>query len=170
MKVKIENFPRNAESAYVLYEGTKKPELIKSDKGSVMDLETMLKIVEADALEFDMVRIGSFYYYVVCDSMGRIRDRAPTAIDKDKNTVLVGTLIFMPSNALDFAECTLKNLYSNTKVATITGRFSDKDISDIENIYVMTDVKVFEDREVANIKEAQSLPRKKSRKERMWRK
>lgn len=170
MKVKIEDFPKSAKCAYVLYEGTKKPEFIKNDKGPVMDLETMLKIIEADALEFDMARVGSFYYYVICDSMGRIRDRAPTAIDKDKDTVLVGTLIFMPTNGSEFSECTLETLYANTKIATITGRFSDKDISDIENAYVMTDVKVFKEREVAKIKETQSLPRKKSRKERMWRK
>ena len=162
MKIWYEDIPSNICDAYVVYEGQKRPEYINTED-KPLDLERMQEIIGADALEFDIAKMGETQFYlVICDSMGRLHDRAPTALDSDKNVAFVGTIIVVQLHSGKFSELGLGLLKAKTCVATIAGRFSEKDITDMENVYVLKDIKVISDKnEIRMAREGQSFPRKK---------
>lgn len=168
MKIWLENIPYKIVNAYVVYEGTRKPEFIDASE-EPLDLERMQDIIGADALEFDVVKVaGQMYYLVICDSMGRLRDRTPTALNDDKEAAFVGTIIVTQMCSGRISDLGLKILQENTRIATMAGRFSEKDISDLENIYVLNKVSVVSDQnEIRKARERQSFPRKKEGK--IWR-
>lgn len=106
---------------------------------NIAELQSRLK---CECVDIVRVYVGTQQYMIACDDMGRLSDRPPTALDRDENVVLVGSLIVMPYMRQRFLDSKDDPLGNHVRIGHVAGRFSDKDISDVENAYFLTDVKI----------------------------
>lgn len=138
MKVRLSNVcATSCESFMFIDEGGSRP--AAGDRGGI---DTFMGMIHADCLEMVTAWVGERMYNIICDSEGRIKERFPSAVDTEGGVVLVGSLIIVGVGGHQISHDDVEYLRRHIFIATVSGRFCETDITDGNNTYVLTGVRL----------------------------